>query len=396
MTDLHYWLWLQLGIGADADIKNILEHFASPKEVYDSSVLDWAVCDALSPARIDRLTRVSLDDADEIINECNKNGWDIITLDDERYPDNLKDISRPPAVLYVCGNIECLQDRLAVGMVGTRKAAEYSQRAAQYLAKGIAECGAVIISGGALGVDSASHEGALEAGGLTVAVLGCGLGSDYLKSNKQLRSDIVDSGGALITEYPPYTKADKTTFPTRNRIISGLSRCVIVVEAAKKSGSLITADFAHRQGRDVFAVPASIFDPAFQGTNMLIDEGAYVATSPLAVLRRYADEYYTLDLSKVRTMYKISENKYGANAPESKQIDFDSVSRTEDSERQDKAAALIGVNRTVYDSLGGDLLTPDEIEDKTGLSNIQIITALTVLEVQGLVRKAEGDRYARA
>ena len=138
-------------------------------------------------------------------------------------------------------------------------------------------------------------------------------------------------------------------------------------------------------------------DPAFQGTNKLIDEGAFVATNPRAVLRHYAHEYYTLDMSKAESMYKLSDTKLGANAPEKKQLTFDTVSenRTSDNAANEKAAALVGLNRSVYDALGDGLLTPDEIEDLTGIPNIKIITALTVLEVQGLVRKAEGDRYSK-
>ena len=398
MTDLHYWIWLQLGLGAGADIKSVLSEFASPQGVYEASVLEWSQCDAFTSAKVKKLTEVTLEDADAVINECYGHGRSIITYEDEGYPSLLREIDRPPAVLYVDGDIDCLYDRLAVGMVGTRKASAYSLKAAEYLAKGIAKCGAVIISGGALGVDSASHRGALDGGGKTVAVLGCGLGTDYLKSNESLRREIVQSGGALITEYPPETRADKTTFPMRNRIISALSTALIVVEAAEKSGSLITAEHARKQGRDIFAVPASIFDPAFQGTNKLIDEGAYVATSPLSVIRRYADEYYTLDLSKAESMYKISETNYGANAPQKKQLTFDSVSenREADNQQQNKINALVGVNKTVYEALGDGLVSSEEIENITGLSNIKISAALTVLEIQGLVKKAEGDRYAKA
>ena len=397
MTDVRYWVWLQLGLGAEADLKEILSFFDSPKDVYDSSVLEWAVCKGISPAKLDRLSETSLEDADNVINECHQNGWDIIPYDDERYPAQLREIQRPPAVLYVSGDINCLTDRLCIAAVGTRKASAYAMKAARYLAKGLAQCGAVIISGGALGVDSATHEGALEAGGKTVAVLGCGLKAEYLRANQKLRDSIVETGGALVTEYPPDVRADRTTFPQRNRIISGLSRGVIVVEAAAKSGSLITAEYARKQGRDIFAIPASILDPAFQGTNKLIDEGAFVATNPRAVLSRYTDEYYTLDISKAESMYQLSASRLGANAPEKKQLTFDTVSenRASDNALNEKAAALIGVNRSVYDALGDGMKTPDEIEEITGVSNRKILTALTVLEVQGLVCKAEGDRYSK-
>ena len=398
MSGLKYWIWLQLGLGADADIKSVIRDFGSPKGVYDASVLEWTVCEGITSARLDRLTKATLYDAEKIIVECEANGWSIISYDDERYPETLREIDRPPAVLYAEGDIGCLKDRLAIAIVGTRKASEYSLRAAQYLAKGIAKCGAVIVSGGALGVDSSAHKGALEGDGLTVAVLGCGLGTDYLRANESLRRSIVENGGVLITEFPPHTRADKTTFPVRNRIISGLSAGVIVVEAAEKSGSLITAEKAYQQGRDIFAVPASIFDKAFQGTNKLIEEGAFVATSPLAVLRRYADDYYTLDLSKAESMYELSKVKLGANAPTKKQLTFDTISesRAAYNERHEKALQLSGNEKAVYEAIGDSLTTPEEIGFKTKLSSVNVMTALTVLEIKGLIRKAEGDRYARA
>lgn len=398
MTDKRYWIWMQLGIGAGADIAKILEYFKTPKKLYDSSVLEWAACDGINPTRLDNLTQSSLEESDRIISECESNGWDIVTFDDDRYPELLKEIPKPPAVLYVAGDIDCIKDKLVVGMVGTRKASAYSLKAARYLAQGIADCGAVIVSGGALGVDSASHEGALKVNGTTVAVLGCGFGTDYLKANEKLRSEIVKTGGALITEFPPYTRADKTTFPVRNRIISGLSRCVIVVEAAQKSGSLITAENARRQGRDIFAVPSSIFDPAFQGTNKLIDEGAYVATSPAAVIKRYTDDYFTLKPENLKTMYDLSKANFGANAPDKKQITFDSITETRnaDNERSSKASMLEGDDRAVYDAIGDGLVTLEEIAAASGIDSSKVITVLTILEIQGLIFKSEGDRYSKA
>ncbi|MBR1531246.1 MAG: DNA-processing protein DprA [Eubacterium sp.] len=397
MTDKRYWIWMQLGVGAGADTQKILDFFETPKKLYDASVLEWAACDGINATRLDNLAEVSLEDADRVISTCENNGWDILIPDDERYPESLRDIPKQPAVLYVAGDIDCVKDRLVVGMVGTRKASAYSLKAARFLAKGIADCGAVIASGGALGVDSASHEGALQANGTTVAVLGCGLGSDYLKSNEKLRSDIVKNGGALITEFPPYTRADRTTFPIRNRIISGLSRCVIVVEAAQKSGSLITAEYARAQGRDIFAVPSSILDPDFQGTNKLIDEGAFVATGPAAVINRYRDDYFTLKPENVKTMYDMGRSNYGANAPEKRQITFDSISKTrdDDAQRSSKSVNLVGVEREVYDAIGDSLVTLEEIAAKTGIDSSKVITTLTVLEIQGLILKAEGDRYSQ-
>ena len=211
------------------------------------------------------------------------------------------------------------------------------------------------------------------------------------------RREAVSTGGAVVTEFPPHTTADRTTFPIRNRIISGLSRGIIVVEAAAKSGSLITAKEAEKQGRDVFAVPSPIFDNAFQGTNMLIENGAYVATSPMAVLGRYAGEYRTLNLDSVSTMYELSKSKFGANAPEPAQISFDSTPDTREKsvELQTKAASLVGTMKKIYDAIGDGLVTSEEIENTTGISSKLVFSQLTVLEIMGLVKKSDGDRFSR-
>ena len=172
------------------------------------------------------------------------------------------------------------------------------------MAKGITEAGALVVSGGALGIDTYSHLGALACGGKTVAVLGNGLGNNYLKANEGLRNMIKQSG-ALVTEYQPNVSANRTSFPMRNRIISGLSLGILVVEAGVKSGSLITANLAIEQNRDVYAVPASIFSSDFSGTNKLISDGARLAINPVNVVEAYENDYPTLDLSKIRTANEI-------------------------------------------------------------------------------------------
>ena len=260
MTDKRYWIWLQQCLGEGAGFKEIIEDFENPQRLYESNILEWRMSPALNPKQVERLSKKNLDIADRIINDCNQYGWLIITYDDERYPQRLREISNPPAVLYVDGSLGDFDSLAMIAIVGTRKASTYALKAAHIMAKGIALCGGAIVSGGALGVDSAAHRGALEAGGITYAVLGCGFKTNYLMENEELRYRIKTSGGALITEYPPFTAATKFSFPMRNRIISGLSLGVLVVEAGEKSGSLITANLAAEQNRDIFAIPASIFD----------------------------------------------------------------------------------------------------------------------------------------
>ncbi len=254
------------------------------------------------------------------------------------------------------------------------------------MSRGMAECGAIIISGGALGVDSASHKGAIKAGAKTYAILGNGFGADYLKSNEKLRNEIKSMGGALISEYPPMTAASKFTFPMRNRIISALSDGLLVIEAGEKSGSLITAGHAAEQGRDVFAIPASIFDRNFQGTNKLIEDGAFVATSPYSVLSHYSEKYRSLDLSKAKTPYElVTSVKNGANAEEKPQVSFDAImqDRKERVRIQNETLSLDGEEKTVFDTLG---------ESFTGIDDI---IRETMLEMKGLIETASGKRYRK-
>ncbi len=396
MTSAKYWIWLQLCLGQGAFFTNILDEFGSVEKLYNSNIIDWRMSPALTVKQIEALIRFKLDDAEKIISDCEKLGCEIITFESEKYPDCLRSISNPPAVLYVDGEFGDFDRNAVIGIVGTRKASSYSLKAAEIMAKGMAQCGAVIISGGALGVDSASHKGAIEAGGKTYAVLGNGFGADYLKANEKLRNEIKASGGALISEYPPYTKASKFNFPMRNRLISALSDGILVVEAGVKSGSLITAGHAAEQGRDIFAIPASIFDKNFQGTNKLIDDGAVVATSPQTVLSFYSEKYSSLDLSKVKTPYELATTpKSNANAEEKKQVSFDGImkDRAERVKLQSEALKLDGEEREIFEILGEDYLGIEDIIKSSNIPAQRVLVSLTMLEMKGLIESASGKRY---
>jgi DNA processing protein len=289
-----------------------------------------------------------------------------------------------------------IDSSVSIGIVGTRKASSYALNVAHIMAKGISLCGAVVVSGGALGVDSCAHSGALSVGAKTVAVLGNGFGADYLRGNQDLRNEIKNHG-ALITEYPPFTPASRRTFPMRNRIISGLSLGVLVVEAGVKSGSLITAKYAYEQGRDIYSIPASIFDYAFYGTNKLIDDGAVVATSPSVLIERYAEEYKSIDMSKMKTVRELLEasSDKSANAPIKKQVTFDNIQkdRAETVERQNKALELTQEQRAVYKTLSDSFVGIDSIIENSSLESRKVLAALTMLEMKGLIEATSGKRY---
>ena len=209
----------------------------------------------------------------------------LLSLWDEDYPVLLKESFNPPAVLFYQGVLP--ESEKMVAMVGARKATPYGVNAAHTFALELAREGVVIVSGGARGIDTKAHRGALDGGGVTVAVVANGLDICYPKSNKKLFYEIVEKGGAVISEYPPGMEPLAGNFPARNRIIAGLAKCTIVVEAAKRSGSLITSDFALEEGRDVFAIPGSIYSTESKGTNWLLRHGAIALTEPGDVLTEY-------------------------------------------------------------------------------------------------------------
>ena len=200
-----------------------------------------------------------------------------IEINSQSYPLILKEISSPPNLIYLKGKINPKENRIAI--VGTRKADQEGREIAYNLSYRLAKQNLVIVSGLAFGIDSAAHKGALAADGKTIAVLGCGIDKIYPASNKNLAEEIINKNGAIISEYPPGYPSYRSNFPARNRIISGLSIAIIVVQAPLKSGALITASFALDQGREVFVVPGSIRNPNYQGSHQLIKEGAKIITS---------------------------------------------------------------------------------------------------------------------
>ncbi len=396
--NLRYWLWLQKALGEGAYLSRIVDEFGSAKALYDANILEWRMSPNLTARQIDRLGETDIHSVDEIIYTCKSNNWQIIDYDDNRYPKRLKEIINPPAVLYVDGVLPDIDNLATVGVVGTRKASDYAIKVTHIMSRGATDAGLLIVSGGALGVDTAAHKGALMAGGKTIAVLGCGLGTSYLNENKSLR-DTIKHNGALVTEYPPFTRASRTTFPMRNRIISGLSVGVLVVEAGVKSGSLITANFALEQGRDVFAIPASVLSLDFAGTNKLIDDGAMVATKPIHLAAPYAEKFDTVDLSKVKSVehYMNATSDKGANIPKANEPVFDAALKDRDKriKNEKQASKLTGNADVVYQCLNESFAHIDIITEKTGLTVSQVMAALTQLEIMGLTESTSGKRYKR-
>lgn len=282
MNDLEnkkYWIWLSLipGLGSIKK-QELLKLYKNPKEIYNLKYEELikvkGIGNKLAKAILDENIRKSIP---KHIEYMIKNGVDIISILDGEYPSSLKEIYDSPISLYCKGNKNILKEK-SMAIVGCRDASDYGKKAAKYFAYQITKQNIVIVSGLAKGIDSYAHIGAICGNGKTIAVVGNGLDTVYPEENRNLAKNIVETGGLIISEYPLGTKPDKMNFPARNRIISGLSNGVVVVEAKEKSGTLITVDFALEQGRDVFVVPGNINSINSVGTNELIKQGAKIVT----------------------------------------------------------------------------------------------------------------------
>lgn len=274
-----YWIWFSLLSNVKIQEKlELLQRFSSPEDIYNSN----------APG-VKGLSR-DLTDARSVVKRCRDKGIGILPMGAEEYPERLRNIQDPPLVLYYRGKLPDFSARPVIGVVGTRKASPYGMNTARLLSRQIASCGGLVVSGGASGVDTMAMCGALDTGCPVVGVLGCGVDVVYPRCNRKL-FDEVTQNGCLLSEYLPGEKPERWHFPQRNRIISGLSNGVLVVEAPEKSGALITARMACDQGRDVYAVPGNIDVAACAGSNALLQDYAMAVCSGWDVLRQYEAMY---------------------------------------------------------------------------------------------------------
>lgn len=287
MNNKIYWIWLQNALKYGSHkVRAINLLYEDIRKFYNAGEREWRLCGCFTNKEISSLLGSTVQKAIVILDRSVSLGYQIITLDDKEYPEKLKNIPNPPCVLYVKGDISNIDKKLCISIVGTRNATSYGIQMASEIAYDLSKQDVIIVSGGALGVDKAAHSGTLKAGGQTIAVLGCGINHKYLAENRELRKEISETG-ALISEYPPDSPAFSSNFPIRNRIISGLSSGTVVIEAGAKSGSLITANLANDQNRDVFVIPVDMRSPVSQGTVSLIRDGAKIITCAQDILNEY-------------------------------------------------------------------------------------------------------------
>ncbi len=391
-----YWIWLSCGLGAGASCLDLVSHYEwNPYEIYGTTFNELFGLNVLTKKQVEKLKSFSIEKAEEILRVSNENGWKIVTPSSEYYPPNLLNLQDLPLVLFVDGDETALVSELSVSVVGARKASDYGVSVARALSSAMASIGFTIVSGGALGIDSAAHKGALDENGKTICVLGCGLGTKYLMDNEDLRKQITKKG-AIITEFPPFTPASRTTFPLRNRIISGLTLGTVVVEAGERSGSLITARLAGEQGRDVFAVPGDLVSSSFLGTNNLIRNGARAVFSPNDILEEYCYKFY--DKLNIKERFPDDEiirrtQGYLLQKQAEEKIPKQETPRVETHTKKPAPSYLTPNALVVYEFIGENPVHIDEITLGCNLSTDKILSAITELEIYGLVTQMSGRRY---
>lgn len=346
------------GIGSQK-LSMLMSYFGNSESIWNASSTE------LTSAGInDNLTKTFLWERNSISPEkefdtLKKEGVDIITIENDEYPALLREIHNPPYLLYIRGRVECLQ-RPMVAIVGSRKCTTYGKQATRSLAQDLASAGITVVSGLALGIDAIAHRGALDAGGLTAAVLGSSVERTGITpySNAVLGEDIIRFGGIILSEYPVPTAPSAGTFPARNRIMAGISAGTLVIEAAERSGSLITANHALENNRDVFAVPGSIFSPQSVGTNSLIRRGAKVVTCVQDILEELSLNVDDKPVEPVRL-------------PQTKEEEI------------------------IIKIMGSETLHVDRIIKLSKLKASTVLSALAIMEMDGMLKDVGGSNYIR-
>ncbi len=356
-----YWLALKMveGVG-EVTYRNLISKFKTPHSVFKSAKKEILEVDGVGEKLFNQIRTFSdWDVVESEIAKTEKLGINLVFLNDPEYPKNLIDIYNPPPVMYKIGGFLPADD-IAIAIVGTRAPDRYGRLVAEKLSEEIALRGITVVSGMARGVDSVAHRAALRVGGRTIAVLGSGIDNIYPPENRKLSREISESG-AVISEFQLGTQPDAANFPKRNRIISGLSLGVVIVQAPDKSGALITASTALEQNREVFAVPGNILNRLSQGTNYLIKSGAKLVQSVDDIVE---------EIETLRRVAKERAEDYKLPRPE-----------------------LSSDEQTIYTALENESLTIDEITRLTGIVTSKALSILLALEIKGLLTQLPGKFF---
>jgi len=359
-SELRTWLRLSKLELAPRKAADLLNRFGSPQGVFSAGEDELRSVEGLTGRAIEKLLGPEPSDLDQDMAAIEESGIRLVTIRDDDYPANLRQIYDPPVVLYVRGELQ-ESDRFSVAIVGSRRASVYGKSITERIARDLANRGLTIVSGGARGIDASAHKGALSAGGRTIAVVGCGIDVSYPKEHEDLFDRVAETG-AVISEFPLGTMPEAWRFPTRNRIISGLALGVLVVQAPTDSGALITARFAAEQGRDVFALPGNVDDIRNEGCHALIRDGAKLVEKAQHILEELGIAL-------------------GEQAVPQLSLVLDSLT---DDER--KLVELLSLQPKHV----------DQVIQESELPAPKVTGTLTLLEMKGVIKRVPGNAYVRA
>lgn len=404
---LEYYLWLLQLMGAgNPKSHRLIERYGDPKSVYEA-MYNGSGRKFLAPSELKRLDGASLENSESILDLCEKNDIKIITLNDEKYPHSLKDIYNPPIVLFYQGNIGCLDSEICISAVGARDITEYSAKVTRRTCIDLAKLGVVLVSGMAFGVDKVVHQAAVDVKGKTVGVLACGMAVDYPKGSASFRKEICSLGGACISELLPTETASKAYFHKRNRIISALGVGVIIFQAGIKSGSLITANHALQQGKDIFCIPpANLFDARYCGVVSLLRDGAIPIFNYLDIVNYYFSDF-TDKLDSLNSRYNIAYDKQFIFREGKQEREVQSSHGYEDKNeekhlsRGERAALRFNFEqrepemKRIFDYLCENGTAQLEIlTDQCNIPPEDISLYLVDMEMEGLIEASAGNNYS--
>lgn len=402
MSAVKYWLWLTTRKGVDsAAALTVLDHFVTPERAYYADPEEYDLM-PLPPAARKGLLDKELGQADAILGDCQRLGLRIMTFQDADYPERLRQLADPPMVLYIRGRVFAFDEEAAIGIVGAREPSDYGKIWAERFAMELTSGGALVVSGMAEGIDSFAVRGALKAGGPVVSVLAGGVDVPFPPQHKYLYEDVA-AAGALISEYPPGTPHRGYHFPRRNRILSGLCLGVLAVECRPFGGTMSTMNHALEQDRDLFAIPGALGAPMSEGTNRLIQQGAKLVTCGRDILEEYRHRYpvklagaMPLDPEIIQTRLTPEEER----AQEERPAKQKPIPAQKEEEKREKIPREAQKDRFTDDelallaALGGKTRSADELVELTQIPTRRVLSALTMLQVQGAVEEQPGRRFS--
>jgi len=415
---LVHWIWLSTRPHISDRLKvELVRRFQDPETIYFADADSFSQVEGLFAEGMSALADKNLSDAEIILRDCRREALSILTYQDAAYPARLKNISDPPLVFYYKGRLPDFDALPLIGVVGTRKASAYGMTAAKKLGYQIARCGGIVVSGMADGIDGMATRGALTAGMPAIGILGCGADVVYPSVNRGLFEDM-EQYGCLLSEFAPGTPPYGRNFPKRNRIISGVSCGVLVVEAPEKSGALITAQQALDQGRDVFVVPGNIDVDTCVGSNRLLRDGAIAISSGWDIMSEYEQQFpnrvqkfddpmrqsvvsnsseFSAQTEKIQLKVAqkpqiLGRNKVSKQNEDKKVIDNGAPSPYSDLE--DKLPPLLPDEQKIVSALTKEPRPVDDVIAETGLPTARFLATLTLLQVKGIVRQHPGKRIS--